>query len=148
MESKEKLILVSSISTLLIFGSYSFYVYNEFVADNLAIINDFKFWGKAFLILIPVSIVAQIVIHIVFAILNKIVSNEDMPTTEDERDKLIDLKAIRVSHWVFVFGFLVAMGSQAAEMAVWVMFVTLIISGFFSSVVSDLTKFYYYRKGF
>jgi len=97
--------------------------------------------------LIPIAIVAQIIIHIIFAIINKMVTNEDMPTTDDERDKLIELKSTRISHWIFTIGFMLAMGSQAIDMKPWVMFVTLISSGFLSSMVSELARFYFYRKG-
>jgi len=148
MDNKEKAILISTVSSVLVLGCYSLYVYNFYIAENWSIVNDFKFWGKAFLILIPLTIVAQIVIIIIFSILNKIITSEDLHTIADERDKLIELKAIRISHWTFIFGFLLAMGSQAFEMQVWVMFVILILSGFTSSLVSDFAKIYYYRKGF
>lgn len=148
MENKEKQLLVSTLSNILILGSYTFYVYQQYVANNLTILNDPQFWGKAFLILIPVSIVAQIIIHILFAILTKMVTNEDLDTRRDERDKLIELKGIQVSHWTFILGFLLSMGSLALGMEIWVMFLTLILSGFFASILSDLTKFYFYRKGF
>ena len=145
---KEKQILVSLISYILILGFYSLYVYNKYVTVNPDIINDFKFWGKAFLFMIPVIIVAEIVIHIVFAIINKIVTNEDMPTINDERDKLIELKTIKTSHWVFGFGFVLAMGSQAIGMQPWVMFITLLSSCFVSTILQGITKIYLYRKGF
>ncbi len=144
---REKQILVSIISSILILGFYSVYVYNKYMTGNPDIINDFKFWGKAFLILIPVSIVAQIIIHIVFSIINKIVTNEDVPAITDERDKLIELKAIRISHWIFILGFLLAMGSQAFDMQPWVMFILLISSGFVSAIASEVAKIYFYRKG-
>jgi hypothetical protein len=147
MEQKERQILVTIISTILIFAIYSLYVYNKYIAGNPEVINDFKFWGKTFVILIPVSIVAQIIIHIVFAIINKIVTNEDVPTINDERDKLIELKSIRISHWIFTLGFLLAMGSQAIDMKPWIMFFVLIFSGFVSGIVSEAVKIYYYRKG-
>ena len=145
---QEKQILVSAISSILILGIYSLYVYNRYISGNMAIINDFKFWGKAFLILIPVSIIAQIIIHIVFAIINKIVTNEDISTVSDERDKLIELKAVRISHWIFILGFLLSMGSQAIGMQPWIMFITLIYSGFVAAIVSEIAKIYFYRKGF
>ena len=148
MDNKVKQILVSTISSTIILGCYSLYIYNHYIAENLNIINEFKFWGNAFLIMIPISIITQIIILIVFAIINKILTDEDLQIINDERDKLIELKAIRISHWTFILGFLLSMGSQALEMPVWVMFLTLILSGFFSSIISDLTKIYYYRKGF
>ncbi|MBI5540220.1 MAG: hypothetical protein HY951_09200 [Bacteroidia bacterium] len=118
------------------------------MAENMEIINDFKFWGKAFLILIPVAILAQIIIYIVFAIINKMITNEDIPNLSDERDKLIDLKAIRISHWIFTLGFMLAMGSQAIGMQPYIMFVVLIFSGFASSIIAEIAKLYFYRKGF
>lgn len=148
MYQKEKEIIVSIISSILILGIYSWYVYSRYFSVDPAIVNDFKFWGKAFLILIPVSIVAQIVIHIIFAIINKIVTKEEISDLTDERDKLIELKTIRISHWIFILGFLLAMASQAMGMQPWVMFVTLIYSGFVASITSEITKLYYYRRGF
>jgi hypothetical protein len=147
MDQREKQIIVTLCATILILGLYSLYVYNRYIAVNPEIINSFKFWGKAFVILIPVAIVAQIIIHIVFVIINKLVTDEDMPTTVDERDKFIELKSTKISHWIFIIGFMLAMGSQAIDMKPWVMFVTLISSGFISSMVSELARFYFYRKG-
>ena len=148
MEQKEKQTLVTLITLILIYGFYSLYVYNKYIAVNPEIINDFTFWGKAFLVLVPVAVVAQIILHIVFAIVNKIVTNEDVSSLSDERDRLIELKSIRISHWIFTFGFLIAMGSQAAGMEPWVMFFTLITSGFVSGIASESAKFYFYMKGF
>jgi hypothetical protein len=133
---------------LLVLGFYSLYVYNKHIAGNPDIINDFSFWGKAFLILIPVTIVAQIIIHIIFYIINKIVTDEDVVDLTDERDKLIELKTIRISHWVFICGFVLAMGSQALKMEPWVMFIILIFSGFGASIISELVKIYFYRRGY
>jgi hypothetical protein len=148
MDNKEKQILVTIINLILIFGCYSLYVYTTYIVDNFDIVNDFKFWAKAFLILIPVTIVSQIIIHIVFAIINKIVTDEDMSTLRDERDKLIDLKAIRISHWIFTAGFLLSMVSQLMGMPPYAMFITLVVSGFVSGIVSEIAKIYFYRKGF
>jgi hypothetical protein len=84
---REKEILVSLISMALILGFYSLYVYQNYIAGNMDVLNDFKFWGKVFLFLIPATIVAQIIIHIIFPISSKIVTNEDIPAITDEMDK-------------------------------------------------------------
>lgn len=147
MSYQEKRSLVSAISSVIIIGLYSLYVYQNYIAGNIAIINDFKFWGKSFLYLIPISIVAQIVIHIIFAIINKIAADEEDPEITDERDKLIELKSIRISHWIFTAGFVLSMGTLSMGMQPWVMFVTLIISGFIAAVAAEGAKVYYYRKG-
>ena len=146
--NKEKQILVSLISSPLILGSYSLYVYQKYVAGNPVVINDFKFWGKAILILIPVSIIAHIIIHIIFVAINKIATNEDVPTITDERDKLIELKGTRVSHWTYSLGFLLSMGSIAIGMQPYVMFILLMASFFVACCAGEITKIVLYRKGF
>ncbi len=147
MDQKERQILVTVISSVVIIGWYALHVYNKHIANNFDIMNDFKFWGKSFLGLIPVTIVAQIVIHIIYAIINKIVTNEDVPSKSDERDRLIELKATRISHWIFTTGFVCAMGSLAFGTQPKVMFITLFAAGFVSSIFSELIKLYYYRRG-
>lgn len=147
MEQKERQILASIIGSILIFGGYSLFVYQRYIAANPAVIDDFRFWGRAFLVLIPVAIAAQVVIHVLFAIVNKIVTDEDIPARDDERDKMIELKSIRISHWLFVLGFFLAMGSQALGMRPWVLFAALLGSGFVASVASEGARIYYYRRG-
>lgn len=148
MESKERQILVTLTTVLITFALYVWYVYSNYISGNDAILNDSSFWGKAFLVLIPVMIVTQIVIHIVFAIVDRIITNEDMLTINDERDKLIELKSIRIAHWIFTFGFLAAMTFLAVGMPIYIMFIALIVSGIVSSVVSELAKLIFYRRGF
>jgi hypothetical protein len=147
MDHKEKQSLVTAISLILIFALYSTVVYYNYIADSFAILDDFKFWGKAFLVLIAITIVSQIVIHIIFIIINKIVTNEDIETKTDERDKLIELKAMRIAHWVFSVGFLLSMISLALDMAPYIMLLSLICFGFIAGVISEFSKVYFYRKG-
>jgi hypothetical protein len=148
MYRREKSIIVSLITFILINVFYSLYVYQNYIAGNLEILNDFKFWGKAFLILIPLIIVSQIIIYIVFYIINKIVTDEDIPTTNDERDKIIELKAMRISHVIFGLGFVLSMGSQAIGMQSWVLIITLVASCFVGNCISEIVKIYLYKKGF
>jgi hypothetical protein len=147
MDIKEKQILVTMISLAMIFTGYSLFIYNRYIVDDINIINDFKFWGKAFLILIPITIVTQIIVHIIFAIINKIVTKEDLETKSDERDKLINLKAIRVSHWAFTAGFMISMIALTLGAPPYVMFIILISSGFISAIIAEISKIYFYRKG-
>jgi len=147
MGHQEKQSIVSIIGSVLIMVFYSLYIYRNYIQADMDLLNDFQFWGKSFLYLIPVSIIVQIAIHIVFAIANRIITQEDMPGFTDERDKLIELKSIRISHWTFIFGFMLAMGSLALGMKPYIMFLTLISSGFLASLASEVTKIIYYRRG-
>ena len=147
MGHHEKQSIVSIIGSVLVIGFYSLFIYRNYIQADMGLLNDFQFWGKSFLYLIPVAIVVQIVIQILFAIANRIITREDMPDITDERDKLIELKSIRISHWIFIAGFMLAMGTLAVGMKPYVMFITLISSGFLSSLASEVTKIIHYRKG-
>lgn len=147
MSYQEKQSILSLFNTLLTLGLYALYVYNNYMAGNPEIVYDMMFLGKAFLVLIPIAIIVQIVMHILFAIFNKILTKEDPPKKEDEMDKLIELKSIRMSHWVFIVGFFAAMASQALGMAPFVMFLSFVVSGFLAGIISDVSKIWFYRKG-
>ena len=147
MGHHEKQSIVSIIGSVLVIGFYSLYVYRNYIQADMGLLNDFQFWGKSFLYLIPVAIVVQIVIQILFAIANRIITQEDLPDITDERDKLIELKSIRISHWIFTAGFMLAMGSLAMGMKPYVMFLTLISSGFVASLASEVAKIIWYRRG-
>jgi len=147
MGHQEKQSIVAIIGSILVIGFYSLYIYKNYIQADIELLNDFQFWGKSFLYFIPIGIVVQIVIHIVFAIANQIITREDIPGFTDERDKLIELKSIRISHWIFIFGFMLSLGCVAMGMKPYVMFLTLIFSGFIASLASEIAKIIYYRKG-
>ncbi|WP_066255443.1 hypothetical protein [Neobacillus drentensis] len=147
MTYQEKKSIVSLISAMLIFGSYCLYMYPRYPGGGLESMETFRYFGSFVLILTLFSIVAHIMISIIFNIVFRMTTREKEPRFADELDKLIDLKAARNSFFVFIVGFLVAMGSLIIYQPSQVMFIILIISGFISDVTGSVTKFYHYRKG-
>lgn len=147
MSYQEKRTIVSIISGLLIFGIYSAYIYSTYPEQFHGPEVDFKFWGKAFLILLPVTIVARIIIFIIFGIVNKVAWNEDGPCFEDERDKLIELKATRNGYYVFMLGFMLAMGSLLMDWPPYSMFLVFAFSGVIAELVSGFSSLHFYRRG-
>ncbi|WP_284035475.1 hypothetical protein [Neobacillus sp. 114] len=147
MTYQEKKSIVSLISAILIFGTYCLYMYPRQPEGGLESLETFRYWGSFVLILTLLSIVAHIIISILFNIIFRITTGEKEPTFADELDKLIDLKANRNSFFVFILGFLLAMGSLVIFQPSQVMFMILIISGFVSDVTGSVTKLYHYRKG-
>jgi hypothetical protein len=149
MTYQERRALVSIIGTLVISALYVAYMAPRYPveADPYAV-EVFRYWGNFFLILILVSIVARIAIQIVFVILNAIATREEVTDRTDERDKLIELKSTRNGMWTFMLGFVLAMGSLAVEMQPAVMFALLIGSGMLASLVSDVSDFFFYRRGY
>jgi hypothetical protein len=107
----------------------------------------FRFWGTYFVILIPVSIIAKILIAIFFSIGNAIATREVESVMTDERDKLFELKALRNSLYVFALGFVVAMASLVFDMPPTIMFIILIGAGIVSEIVGDVSQFHFYRRG-
>ena len=147
MTYQEKKSIVSLISAILIFGFYCLYMYPQYPDGGLESTETFRYWGSFVLNLTLVSIVAHIIISIIFNILFRITTREKEPKFADELDKLIDLKAFRNSFFVFIVGFLLAMGSLVIYQPLQVMFIILITSGFISDVTGSATKLYHYRRG-
>ncbi|MGF7047344.1 hypothetical protein J2T13_001849 [Paenibacillus sp. DS2015] len=147
MSYQEKKNIVSLMGTLLVFVCYCLYVFERYPEATLDSTDTFRFWASVILILIPVSIVAKIIITIIFNIIYRISTNEKEPSFADELDKIIELKATRNSHYVFIIGFLLAMGSLVMNMPPYMMFIILIFSGLLSEVIGVITQIYLYRIG-
>ncbi len=63
MSYQERRAVVSLINTILISAFYFVYVFQRYPVGNSYSADVFHFWGSTFLILIPVSIVVQIVLR-------------------------------------------------------------------------------------
>lgn len=148
MSYHEKRAIVHMISSVLVTIAYSMYLFQRYLAGGREFINDPHFWGAAFLVFIPVSVVANILITIAFTIHYRITTNETEPSFSDERDKLIELKAARNALYVFSIGVVLSMVTLVLDMPLYVMFITIIYSGLVSSVIADFTQFHLYRRGF
>ena len=148
MSYQERRSLVNLISSIVIMALYTAYMMQRYPAASPYSPAIFRFWGSFYLILIPVAIVARIIIYIVFAIVNAIATREEEPPITDERDKLVELKASQNSLYVFALGFVLAMGSLVVEQPPSVMFIILIGAGVVSEIISDISQFYFYRRGF
>ena len=148
MSYQERRSMVYLISTLLIIGFYSVYVFHMHPDKSLNPATDFRFWGITILLIVPAQILVNIVTHIVFNIINTIATREEGPSFADELDKLVELRANRNAYAVFMIGFMLSMGALALEMPPFVMFHMLVASLFTASIVWSTSQFYFYRKGF
>jgi len=138
------------VTTILLMVGYLFYVFGSQGAVNLSKVLDFQFWGIFILKLTVLMVVAKIILFILFAIFKKVknrnMDEEDLEFT-DERDKLIEMKSDRYSHWIAMFGFMVSMIPVSMGYSVQYMFITILIFGFVSALMSDVWKIYFYKKG-
>jgi uncharacterized membrane protein len=148
MSYHERRSLANLVSTLLITILYCAFMARRYPQADAYAPEIFRFWGTFFLLLIPVSIVLKILSLILFTILNAVATREEELPITDERDRSIELRASRNSLWVFVIGFILAMASLAVDVPPAGMFVILVCAGVVSEVVSEISQFYYYRRGF
>ncbi len=152
MSYQESKSLTNILSVIIITGIYSLIVYQRYSVGSFDTTNVFKFWAIVILIFIPISIVSKIIIMILFSIGTAVVQTAQGEETDDldfvdERDKLIELKATKISLIIFSLGFIAALATQAFSMNNHIFFITLIIAGVITEIASELATIIYYRKG-
>lgn len=143
-ERREGIYLISNILVSVV---YLGFVLGQYQTLGVTSENELRFWGASILIFIPVQIVTRILIHIIFSIMNTIVTKEEEPTTMDEFDKLIELKSARNFYHTFMFGFVMAMGAATFNQPTSVIFLILMITIVIAGFAGDISQLYYYRKG-
>ena len=148
MTYHERQALASLASTVLMALVYFAYLLPHYPTGDPYSADIFRFWGSAFLFLIPVSIAVNIAIQIMLSITYAMTTKEKETRVSDERDKLIELRALRNAIYVFALGFLLAMGSLAIGMSPSVMFIVIIVSGVVTQIVGAFSLLYFYRRGF
>lgn len=147
MTYQEKQNIVNIFSGLLITAIFGWSIYERQLQGQFDLTTDFKTWGIIFLIFMGVSIVARIIIYIIFHIINAIATREEKIPIEDERDQLIKLKATRNSHHAFSICFALAFISLIIGMPIYGLFIAFIAGGLISEIIDNASQIYYHRKG-
>lgn len=147
MTYQEKQNVVNMVSGLLITAVYALIVFQKHQQGVFDLTQDFNKWGVLFLIFIGVSVAARIVIQIIFHIINAIATREEKVPEEDERDKLVKLKAIRNSYYAFTGGFVLSVMGLALGMPVHWIFIAFVGVGLIAEILENSSQIYYYRKG-
>ena len=136
---KEKSIWTSLIITIIVFGYYFtrvFNLLNQTTADSANLI-------VLFIGVVIVMIILEIVSHIILAVIYKKEVNE----SSDEREKLIELKGIRISYWILIFGIFQAIVSLLMNKPPLMVANIILLFFVFAQIVGESIKLYYYRKG-
>lgn len=149
MSQHEKENIISLISLLAVSTTYFGYIYNGYVNQNFMGNEELLYWSGAILAIIPIRIILQIVLIIVFKIMEAIVKQGDVePDIKDERDKLIELKGDKISSDLFIIGFVVALLCvYFLQIGLSAMFSIIFIAGYLSEFIAIISKMYFYRKG-
>lgn len=162
MSYQEKRTLLSIIISVSMVVSYSIYAFGKAGVEH---INDLQFWAKTILIFIGIGIIAMIILQIVFHILMAIsgairqkMKNDDIneeeiertmrvETSEDEMDKMIELKSNRFGYTIMGLGFMAGLIAIAFGASAVAMLNILFFSTWAGSFVEGLMQIRYYRRG-
>jgi hypothetical protein len=164
MSYHEKRTVVSIISSALVLAAYCIYAFGRSNSGAVAA-GDLKSWATTMLIFIGVSVVAAIIIQILFHILlsvsiaaTKAIRNESVDNdaigksinaemVEDEMDKLIELKSTRIAFISAGLGFAAGLVALVIGYSPVVMLNIMFISFFGGAVLEGFTQLYFYRRG-
>ena len=123
--------------------------------------EDIAAWAKLMLVFIGIGVAAQIAVQILFHIVFSIsitVKEQDKDgektkkivrasTVEDERDKLINLKTLRIGYTCAGIGLLVALLSLAGGMPVVAALHIIVGSGAAGSLVEGCAGIFFHERG-
>lgn len=147
MSYQERRSIVSLIGTFVIMAGYLIFVSGQAQATGPAVSSDIQFWATAILLLIPVYIVFQMVLIILFVIINTVATQREESETADEFDRLVDLKSTRNFYHTFMASFVLSLLAVALGQPPSAMFIILLFGIFAASVVSYGSELYFYRRG-
>jgi len=148
MSYQEKENVVNIFSGLAIGLFYGIAVYQRHLEGRFDLTQDYRQWAIIFLIFIGVSIVVRIIIYIIFHIINAIITREEEKIpVEDERAKLINLKATRNNHFTCTSVMMLSLCSLLLGWQPWVLILGILGGCLLGDVVDNLSQLYYHRRG-
>ena len=164
MSYQEKRTIVSIITGAIVLAAYCIYAFGQYNSGAVAQ-GDLKFWAGTMLVFIGIGVAASIVIQIIFHILLSVAiaaqkkirdencDDKEIEKTigaemvEDEMDKLIELKSMRVGFFFAGIGFVAGLVALVLNYSPVVMLNILFLSFLSGSLLDGFTQLYYYRKG-
>jgi hypothetical protein len=160
MSYQEKRTIMNLVTGTLLLVSYCIYAFVKYM-PGMADPNDLASWAGLMLVFIGIGIAAmiaaQILFHIIFAasiaVRDRKCDEKEINRTieasiiEDEMDKLIELKTLRLG---FVFagtGFILGLVSLVLGSSAAVMLNMIFLSCFVGSIAEGILSLHYYRRG-
>jgi hypothetical protein len=165
MSYQEKKTITSIVSALILMGAYAIDALSRYRAGT-APLDNLGLWAGLMLKYIGIGIVVTIILQILFHILlsvgiavrEKIRDHKSDDKAiertikgemvEDERDKLIELKSLRVGFSLAGAGFIAALFSLVLEHPPVAMLNILFFSFLAGSIIEGLSQLFFYRRGF
>lgn len=150
MSFQEKNFTVTLVNFSLILIYYTIRVLLMISNDTFTLENVTWLWVTIIIWSIVVTILATILTHIVLAIIEAIKTRKEpvMKDIADERDKMIDLKGTKITYTIYSLGTFVAMLTFVFDKPALIMFSLLIFFGLLAQIIGDISRLYFYRRGF
>ena len=160
MTYQTKKTMVSLLASIAILISYCISVYND-ISKGLTLENDATFWAKKMLIFIAIGIAINIISFIVFHILlsvnlsvkdsmkdsKEINRKLELEMVEDEMDKLIELKSLRVGYIIASTGFILGLILLAFNTSIAIVLNILFLSFFVGAIAEGISNLFFYFRG-
>jgi hypothetical protein len=125
-----------------------FIIYFLFVVDLKTISEiDQVTFGKYLFLIVPVLVITQVIVKILFDIVNNTHTKGEEPTFVDEYDQIIELKSVRNFMFVFVFGFFATMLGLWFNLSLTSAFLIMLCFIFIAGSTLELSYIYFYRRG-
>ncbi len=138
--------LVISLIVMLIFGTR---IYDATVMGLFDGPDGLQTWARRVLTYIPIAIVmviaGVILANIIYGIFT---GGDDLTMKEDERDRHIGLRGMRVTGAVFSTGWIIAVILLAIGYSALQALNLMLIAAWFSDVAGNLVKLFFYRRGY
>jgi hypothetical protein len=164
MSTQEKRILLTLLAEIALLAVYCSFTASK-VQSGDASLDDLKFWAVNMLIFTGLGVLALVIIQILFHILFSIgiavktqietggVDNKALEQTletemaEDERDKLIGMKAQKISVALAGIGFVAGLLTLLADYPPAVMLNVFYLSFVVGSILEGAAQLFFYRRG-
>ncbi len=149
MSHRERTILASLISSVLVFAAFCAVVLLMYLQGRFAGPGAATLMGRAILALVAAGIVANFATTIVLStVLAGAGDDAGADAAPDERDQLIELKGMQAFLVCFIFAFFAAILALAFGAAPPLVFFLIVLALFLGSVTDDAAKLFFYRRGF
>ena len=132
----EKSIWISLATISLIFGYYFVRVFKMASQDQINVVESIVL----LISVIVMVIIVEVVFHIILALRTR-------PEAQDERDRLIELKATRNAYFVLVFGIFLPIACIAASVRPFIVAHVIMFIFVLSEIAQFLSQLFYYRRG-
>lgn len=138
--------LVSLITNIVVFLSFYPNVLKQMDDLNISSPEIPKVWAEFFVILLVANIVIKIIVMILFKLVHSIFSSEREPKIVDERDQLIELKAVRNLCFIFTAGFFLSLVLVIYNQPIEMMFKILAYTFLASGIILEGSYIFYYER--